>query len=68
MICTYNDQKTEATFKGNYGYYILLQLKWILCVLNILGTEILKHHLNETFFLAILHRLKSLLFLLNTLP
>ena len=36
VICTYKVQKTEITFKGNYGYYSLLQLTWILCVLNTL--------------------------------
>ena len=50
MICTYMVKKTEATFKGNYGYDILLKLKWILCVLNVLGTQIWKPHLKLTFF------------------
>ena len=37
----------EATFKGNSGYYSLLQLKKLLYVLSILGPEIWKSHLKE---------------------
>ena len=40
-------QEMEATFKGNFGYYSSLQLKWLLYVLNILGPEIWKSHLME---------------------
>ena len=38
----------EATFKINLGYYTLLQLKWLLYVLIILGPEVWKPHLKES--------------------
>ena len=48
MICTYKVWKTEATFKGNSGYYSLLRLKWLLHVLNIIGSDIWKPYFKET--------------------
>ena len=42
--------ETESTFKGHSGYYSLLQLKWLLYVLNILDQEIWKPHLKEINF------------------
>ena len=54
MICTYKVQKKETTFRGNHKNIGYPSSIFLLCIQNILGTEVCKPLLEEIMKLYVI--------------